>query len=139
MSFTPHMKRQAELLAGLSRQELNGYSVGTAANKEAYLKIGRSVLRAMAKHYQFTNGKVSVNPAGVAVSGDITLIGMFDDSRGIYICMSSPMLFGGTPEFYYRSVRHIKDYTGGVNHRMTYDELASDLSFACTRMKRIVA
>ena len=138
MSFTKHIEWKAITLAKLSELELSGYTAQAQRNKDNYLSSGRSVLRAIAKHYGLVEHVVSVNRAGVAVSGDITLIGMFSDmEHGIYIHMSEPRLFGmyTQPEFYYRSVSHIKDYTGGTNQTMTYEELASDLELACDKMK----
>jgi hypothetical protein len=138
MSFTLVMHEKAVELAKVSTHELNAYTAQGESYKNAYLSLGRSVLRAVGKHYRMVGYKVHVNRAGIAVSGDITLIGMFDDEHGLYIRMSEPALFGGTPEFLFRSVKHTKDYTGGGNQYMTYDELASDLELACEKMARLV-
>ena len=136
MSFTPHINKQAKRLAFLATLDLNAYTAKAEVNKEAYLSTGRIVLRAIAKHYGVGEYKISTNRAGIAVSGDVYLMAMFDNDRGIYIHMSEPRLFGGTPEFYYRTITHMKDYTGGRNQTMTYDTLAQDLESACALMKR---
>ena len=119
------MKNEIKL-AKIAKLELSGYGVESASNKRVYLEIGRLVLRALAKALELKEYKVHVNRAGPAVSGDITLIGMWKDD-GIYVCMSSPGMFKeyGKEVFYWRSVRAIDDYTGGCNRSMTYEELAS--------------
>ena len=124
-------------LAKIVKLELNGYRVDTAYHKRAYLKLGRSVLRSLAKALGLKEFKVSVNKAGPAVSGDITLIGMWDDSDGIYVNMSSPAMFkqNGQEIFYWRSVTAIDDYTGGHNRNMTYEALAEGVEAAATQMK----
>ena len=56
------------------------------------------------------------------------MIGMWDDNNGIYINMSSPNMFKeyGKEVFYYRSVRAIDDYTGGINQTMSYELIATE-------------
>ena len=126
-------------LAALSKSELNGYNSQAAYNKNQYLKVGRSVLTAIAKHLRLIEYKVSVNKAGIAVSGDITLIGLSANGKGIYVNFSSPMLFGGSPaNFYYRLVTYMKDYAGsGRNQNMTYQFLADDPLEACKKFSRL--
>jgi hypothetical protein len=134
------MERRARELAVLATKDLNAYTARAQKDKEAYLSTGRNVLLAIARHYNFEQSKVSINRAGIAVSGDITLIGMFNERQGIYIHMSEPRLYGiyGEPYFYYRSISHIKDYTGGINRQMTYERLSRNLEYACEEMKRQV-
>ena len=137
MTFSNTIRENMYTLANLASSELNGYNAQAAHNKEQYLKMGRSVLRAIAKHLNLTEYKVNVNKAGIAVSGDITLIGLSENGKGIYISMSSPMLFGRPPHFYYRLVTHMKDYSGsGPNRNMTYQDLASDPEHACEIFER---
>lgn len=138
MSFTPYMEKQARKLADLANGTLNGYTITAASSKEAYLRTGRGLLRAVAKHYGMTEYKASINRAGMAVSGDITLIGMFPNRSGIYIHMSEPRFYAThqEPTFYFRSVSHIGDCHGGRNQWMTYNRLADNLELACGEMKR---
>jgi hypothetical protein len=125
-------------LAKIVKLPLNGYSDSSASNKEVYLRLGRSVLRSLAKELGLREYRVSVNKAGIAVSGDVTLIGIWDDNNGIYVSLSSPGMFkqNGTEIFLWRSARHMKDYTGGHNRNMSYEELASGgVEAAATQMK----
>ena len=80
--------------------------------KRTFLNTGRAFLRALAKDLNLTDYKVSVNPAGIAVSGDCALIGMWG-TNGIYIDISE--FLGAKTALLYRTVRHMKDYVGGQN------------------------
>jgi hypothetical protein len=124
-------------LAKIAKLELNGYRIDTASNKKVYLSLGRSVLRSLAKALGLKEFKVSINKAGPAVSGDITLIGMWDDNDGIYVSMSSPMMCkeNGQGTFFWRSCSAMNDYTGGHNRNMTYEELAEGVEAAATQMR----
>lgn len=127
-------------LAKIVKLELNGYRTDTASNKHVYLTLGRSVLKSLAKALKLKEYKVNINKAGPAVSGDITLIGMWGDGTGIYVCMSSPRLQmeRGQETFYWRSVEHMKDYSGGHNRLMTYQDLAEGIEAAATQMRWIL-
>lgn len=126
-------------LSKIVELDLNGYSTETASNKKVYLCLGRSVLRSLAKALDLKEFKVSINKAGPAVSGDITLIGMWNNGNGIYVAMSEPRLFGmrkGRETFYYRYVTHMKDYGGsGPNKEMTYQQLAEGIDAAAEQMR----
>ena len=130
------MKNEIKL-AKIAKLELNGYQIDTASNKKVYLSLGRSVLRSLAKALGLKEFKVNINKAGPAVSGDITLIGMWNDKDGIYVNMSSPDMYkeNGQETFFWRSVTAIDDYTGGRNRNMTYEELAEGVEAAATQMK----
>ena len=88
--------------------------------KRTFLNTGRAFLRALAKDLNLTDSKVSVNPAGIAVSGDCTLIGMWE-TNGIYIDISE--FLGAKAALLYRTARHMKDYTGGQNRYVRRSEL----------------
>ena len=115
-------------LAKIVKLPLNGYSDPSASNKEVFLGLGRRVLAALVKELGLVDYKISLNRAGPAVSGDATMIGMWDDNNGIYISMSSPAMCKeyGKEVFFYRSVRAIDDYTGGLNQTMSYELIASE-------------
>ena len=101
--------------------------------KRTFLNTGRAFLRALAKDLNLTDSKVSVNPAGIAVSGDCTLIGMWE-KNGIYIDISD--FCGLNDAILYRTVRHMEDYAGGQNRYvsrsewsgMSYQDLLNRLS-----------
>ena len=112
------MRKLAELL---SREP--GYLSGSyqcEGPKRTFLNTGRAFLNALSHDLELREQKVSVNPAGIAVSGECTLIGMWE-SGGIYVCIEEPCW--GDMAMYYRTVRHMKDYTGGQNHHIRRYEL----------------
>lgn len=113
------MRKLAELL-GHEPGWLSG-SYQCEGPKRTFLNTGRAFLKALARDLELREQKVSVNPAGVAVSGDCTLIGMWE-SGGIYVCIEEACC--GDLVMYYRTVRHMKDYTGGHNRFIRRSELA---------------
>ena len=134
MSDKTQEKKMRELAELLGHEP--GYLSGSHEQpgpKRTFLNTGRAFLRALAKDLNLTDYKVSVNPAGIAVSGDCTLIGMWG-TNGIYIDISD--FCGLNDAILYRSVRHMKDYAGGQNRYvsrpewsgMSYQDLLKRLS-----------
>ena len=112
-------------LAGLLSQDL-GYiwgerECGPNGAKKTFLNLGKVFLRALSKDMGLRNARITSNPAGIAVSGDCTLIGMWENS-GIYINLSQPC-YDKERVLLYRTVRHTRDYTGGRNQFLTADDL----------------
>ena len=77
--------------------------------KDEFKKKSMSFLRRLAKDLNVVEKDIDFNPAGVAVSGDATLMGMWGEDNGIYVTISDDMLM-------YRSIKHMKDYKGGSNN-----------------------
>ncbi len=116
-----NMRRLAELLS----QDL-GYIYGERESgpngaKKTFLNLGKVFLRALAKDLGLRDAKITSNPAGIAVSGDCSLIGMWENN-GIYVDISQPGL-GGSRVLLYRTTRNIRDYSGGRNNFLTLDDL----------------
>lgn len=116
-----NMRRLADLLS----QDL-GYiwgenERGPSGAKKTFLNMGKVFLRALSKDLGLRDAKVTSNPGGIAVSGEATLIGMWEDS-GIYIQLSQPCC-DRARVLLYRTVRHIRDYTGGHNNFLTVNDL----------------
>ena len=111
-------------LAGLLGRDL-GYiwgerESGPNGDKQVFLNTGKAFLRALAKDLELVESRVNANPAGIAVSGDCTLIGMWEHG-GIYICIEQNCCGGN--HICYRTVRHMKDYSGGHNRFLTRADL----------------
>lgn len=109
-----NMRKLADLLG----QDL-GYIWGEKESgpngaKRTFLNVGRTFLRALAKDLDLRNYKVTSDAGGIAVSGDCTLMGLWDEG-GIYVSLSQPAC-GGGHVLLYRTIRHMRDYTGGYNH-----------------------
>ncbi len=125
-------------LARLLSQDLGYISgereCGPNGGKKEFLNTGKAFLRTMAKDLGFKEYKVSANPGGIAVSGECSLIGMWNGG-GIYI-MVTQSAFAQESMMLYREVRDIKDYSGGRNRflprdglkTMSYGQLLNTLS-----------
>ena len=91
------------------------------AEKE-FLSKSAAFLRTLGKDLDLKEMQVRTNPAGIAVSGDVTLHGMWNDGSGIYFQINQPARPFNS--FLYRSVKHMKDYTGGPNQWLPCDMFA---------------
>ncbi len=81
--------------------------------KKVFLSKSAAFLRALAKDLRFREYKININPGGIAVSGEVSLYGMWGDSNGIYLQISNPCY--SLQGFLYRKIKHINDYTGECN------------------------
>ena len=85
---------------------------GPNGEKADFHRKSKAFLRALGNDLGFKEFKVTNNHGGIAVSGEITLMGMWDDDNGLYFQIDQPMPFNS---FLYRSISHMKDYRGGYN------------------------
>ncbi len=114
--------RRLAILLGQDLSYIHGEKeCGPNGSKKAFLNVGRAFLRSLAVDLGLHNAMVTANPGEIAVSGECTLIGMWEDS-GIYVCLQQPACHGELV-LMYRSVRHTKDYKGGYNHYLTRNDL----------------
>lgn len=116
-----NMRRLADLLG----QDL-GYIWGEKESgpngaKRTFLNVGRTFLRALAKDLGLRDAKITSNAAGIAVSGDCTLMGMWENG-GIYVKIAQPTC-GGELVLCYRTIRNLRDYSGGYNHWLRQEDL----------------
>ena len=86
---------------------------GPNGAKKLFLSRSAAFLRTLGKDLGFSDMKVFTNPAGIAVSGEVTLYGMWSKGNGISLEITQP--FARSFSFLYRSIFHIKDYRGGAN------------------------
>lgn len=119
-------KKNMKTIHDLVSQNL-GYIYGDRENglngaKRQFHTKSAAFLRALAMDLGFKAFKVTNNHAGIAVSGEITLMGMWDDGSGVYLQLAQSVT--NRKEFLYRSIAHMKDYTGGVNQWISYDLFA---------------
>lgn len=113
-------------LAGLLSHDL-GYiggerESGPNGEKKVFLNVGKTFLRALAKDLGLRDASVTSNAAGIAVSGECCLTGMWENG-GLHVCIKQPC--SGQNVLLYRSVRNLKDHRGGYNHYITRMELAN--------------
>ena len=83
------MRRLAELLSHNLGYIFGEREAGPNGDKKTFLNLGKVFLRALAKDLGLHDVKVTANPAGIGVSGDCSLYGMWEEG-GIYICLVSP-------------------------------------------------
>ena len=95
--------------------------------KKEFKRLAMKYFRDMAKTMQsytsnpVTDTEVSFNPGGIAVSGDISFRGMFDENQGFHLFFN----LGGFGDYItYRSIKDMKDYSGGPNRQMPLSELS---------------
>ena len=93
---------------------------------------GRRILRLIADRLGLQPGMYDIrsNMGGIAVSGEVSL-----HSENLYVQFAQSCL-GTDWGFMYRTCKGRKDYTGGVNHWMKWEELLS-LDVAVTKFKNL--
>ncbi len=92
---------------------------GPNGAKKDFLTKSAAFLRALGKDLGFTEMKVTTNPGGIAVSGEVSLYGMWGEGNGLFL-----QLFQSVTQrkaFLYRRIAHMKDYSGGENQWLPYD------------------
>ena len=96
--------------------------------KLKYHALGKRVLKAVAQEMGLQSGTYDIrsNLGGTAVRGEVTLHG-----EHIYIQLCEPM---NGLEVLYRSCKGRKDYSGGSNNWMRFDDLL-DLPKARSRLE----
>jgi len=92
---------------------------GPNGAKKQFLSKSAAFLRALGNDLGFKEFKVTTNPGGIAVSGDVTLKGMWDDGNGLYFQLNQPLQPFNS--FLYRGIKHMKDYSGGRNQWLDCD------------------
>lgn len=117
-----NMRKLAELLGRDLSYIWGERESGPNGAKKQFLNTGTAFLRALGRDLGLTDAKASSNPGGIAVSGDCTLIGMWQ-TNGLYIRLSQPCC-DRERVLLYRAVRHGTDYAGGRNLYLTRRDLA---------------
>ena len=81
--------------------------------KQAFKTLGKKAFKELAAYLGLTQVDVHFNPGGPAVSGDLILMGMFTPDKGVYISLNKDGMRSGV---LYRSIKNMKDYSGGSNN-----------------------
>ena len=116
-----NMKKLGELLSNDLGYDYDGpRESGPNGKKQEFLTTGRAFLSALGKDLGFKEQKVSTNKAGIAVSGEVYLYGMWDDS-GVSVVLEQDIM--GDQHIRFRTIEHMKDYTGGGNNFISLPEL----------------
>jgi len=84
--------------------------------KDKFKERGLQAMKRLASALKLREFDVSFNAGGIAVSGDLHLMGMFNDNIGIYIIISKGAFNHNGCTFLYRTIKNMKDYSGGGNN-----------------------
>jgi hypothetical protein len=103
--------------------------------KERFREIGIKAMEELAGLLGLKEYRVSFNPGGIAVSGDLTLMGMWSEGNGIYITMNKNFLRNPWGDVLYRTIKHMKDYCGGPNNWFKYELLRKPMLLKETIIK----
>lgn len=115
-----NMRRLADLLSQ-DLSYINGErECGPNGAKKTFLNLGKVFLRTLSKDLGLRDARITSNPGGIAVPGDCTLIGMWENG-GLYIDLSQ--FCNRRYVLLYRTARNLRDYSGGRNQFLTADDL----------------
>ena len=96
---------------------------GPNGAKKVFHSKSKAFLRVLGNDLGFKEFKVTNNHGGIAISGEITLMGMWDDGNGLYFQLNQPLQPFNA--FLYRSIKSMKDYNGGRNQWLDCSLFAS--------------
>ncbi|NPV00035.1 MAG: hypothetical protein HPY53_01520 [Brevinematales bacterium] len=88
--------------------------------KKVFGRLGKQYLKYLAEKLGFIEYEVGYNPSGIACSGDLRLMGMWGKDNGVHIFFNADHV---CPWVTYRTIKSLKDYSGGVNQQMSFNEL----------------
>lgn len=91
---------------------------GPNGNKKIFLDKSARFLRQLAKDLNFQEFKVRRNNGGIAISGEITLYGIWGNDNGVMFELTQALLLN---EFLYRTIDALNDYRGGYNQWIGYE------------------
>lgn len=86
---------------------------GPNGEKKQFHTKSTAFLRTLGKDLCFNEFKVTNNYGGIAVSGEITLMGIWNDGNGLYFQLNQPLQPFNA--FLYRSIKSMRDFSGGRN------------------------
>lgn len=108
-----NMRRLAEMLGRDLSYIWGEKESGPNGDKKVFLNTGKTFLRALAKDLELREANVTSNAGGIAVSGECTLNGMWEDN-GIHISLGH-IVSNRETVILFRSIRDMRDHTGGRN------------------------
>ena len=93
------------------------------AFKAKFRLVGKKAMKELARLLELRTFDIQFNPGGIAVSGDLRLTGMWSEGNGVYISMNKDFPNAPYGQILYRTIKHMKDFTGGPNQWMRYETL----------------
>jgi hypothetical protein len=121
-----NMKRLAQLLSKSLAYIYGERESGPNGAKAEFHARGRAFLRALAKDLKLREYKVHSNYAGIAVSGEVYLYGMWSDGNGLMVSLEQPCI--GNDVVLYRRIQNMNDHSGRMNsnHFISLSALRSE-------------
>ncbi|MCB9448662.1 MAG: DEAD/DEAH box helicase family protein [Flavobacteriales bacterium] len=113
-----------KLAAFLSKHTTINASTDGGEAKTTFGRLGKRAFKELAEYLELKEYDVHYNKSGDAGSGDLRVMGMYEPETGIYISFNKDG-FHGEQNVLYRSIKHMKDYTGGSNHYFSEKEFAT--------------
>lgn len=83
--------------------------------KKRFKQIGLKAMKELALILELKEVDINFNPGGIAVSGDLRLMGMWSAENGVYITMNKNFPNAPCGQILYRTIRNMKDFSGGSN------------------------
>lgn len=102
--------------------------------KKLHGRRGKAALKSLGKLLDLDEIKADYNPSGMIDGGYLTLMGMKGD-KGIYVSLSCS---GFGQDVLYRTIEHMKDYTGGSNNFLDSEDFVNDSSYCIEALRRLV-
>jgi hypothetical protein len=91
--------------------------------KKRFRTAGMKAMKELALLLDLEEIDIHFNPAGIACSGDLRLMGMWKDGVGIYVTMNKDFPNAPWGQILYRTIKDMKDYTGGSNNFFKFSML----------------
>jgi len=103
--------------------------------KERFRSVGKKAMGELVRLLELKEFDINFNPGGIAVSGDLRLMGMWSEGNGVYITMNKD--FPGKPwgDVLYRHIQHMRDFTGGPNNYFKFSLLGNPAALRKTIMR----
>src|SRR3954464_5740158 len=122
---TDNLKKFTSFL--LEHTTIDGYmgdagerEVARGTIKQIFKTLGKKAFQELAIYLGLKEVDVHFNPGGPGVSGDLILMGMFGADKGIYLSLNKDGMSNGV---LYRSIKSMKDYSGGQNNYFQEEDL----------------
>ena len=112
-----NLKKLARLMLS---EESGSYN---EAFKTKFRLIGKKAMKELARLLELRPFDIQFDPGGIAVSGDLRLMGMWSEGNGVYISMNKDLPNAPYGQVLYRTIKHMKDFGGGPNQWMRYETL----------------
>ena len=124
------MEQIARLLSGNLSYIGGERESGPNGAKAEFLRTSAAFLRKLGKDLGFAEMKVSTNPAGIAVSGSVSLYGMWGDGNGLCFVLEQSAF--RQQMLLYREISRLDDYRGKQNqYYMLSDFAKADYAGLC--------